>query len=90
MHGYDSAMGSRSEDDLDRWRFAADVVEVVVTTPPEWSARIRGFYSCRRALARTPKQFACLWKKMLTIMVIKDDVALKGDHPDNAAHENSA
>src|SRR5260370_29083138 len=38
--GYDAAAATRAEDDLDRWRFAAEVVDVVLTTPPEWSARI--------------------------------------------------
>lgn len=38
--GYDAAQAQREEDDLDRWRFAADIVEVVVTTPADWSARI--------------------------------------------------
>ena len=28
------------EDDLDRWRFAAEIVEVVSATPSDWSARI--------------------------------------------------
>ncbi|MGB8476228.1 MAG: P-loop NTPase fold protein, partial [Candidatus Acidiferrum sp.] len=38
--GYDAAATTRQEDDLDRWRFAAEIVDVVVTTPQEWSARI--------------------------------------------------
>jgi hypothetical protein len=38
--GYDAAAASRAEDDLDRWRFAAEIVDVVLTTPSEWSARI--------------------------------------------------
>jgi hypothetical protein len=38
--GYDAAQTRREEDDLDRWRFAADIVEVVMATPPDWSARI--------------------------------------------------
>jgi len=38
--GYDSAQARREDDDLDRWRFAAEIVEVVSATPPDWSARI--------------------------------------------------
>jgi predicted KAP-like P-loop ATPase len=38
--GYDAAQARREEDDLDRWRFATDIVEVVLATPPNWSARI--------------------------------------------------
>src|SRR6266852_1853769 len=38
--GYDAAATTRAEDDLDRWRFAAEIVDVVLSTPPEWSARI--------------------------------------------------
>jgi hypothetical protein len=38
--GYDAAAANRAEDDLDRWRFAADIVDVVLTTPPDWSARV--------------------------------------------------
>ena len=38
--GYDAAQAQREEDDLDRWRFAAEVVDVVLATPPDWSARI--------------------------------------------------
>ena len=38
--GYDAAQIQRSNDDLDRWRFASDIVEVVLATPSEWSARI--------------------------------------------------
>jgi predicted KAP-like P-loop ATPase len=38
--GYDVARSRREEDDLDRWRFAAEVVEVNLATPADWSARI--------------------------------------------------
>src|ERR1039458_10235663 len=38
--GYDAAQARREEDDLDRWRFATEIVEVVLATPPDWSARI--------------------------------------------------
>src|SRR6266851_1839690 len=38
--GYDAAATTRAEDDLDRWRFAAEIVDVVLATPPEWSVRI--------------------------------------------------
>jgi predicted KAP-like P-loop ATPase len=40
LTGYDAAATSLADDDLDRWRFAAEIVEVVLTTPPDWSARI--------------------------------------------------
>ncbi len=39
-NGYDAAQARRDEDDLDRWRFAAEIVEVILTTPSDWSARI--------------------------------------------------
>jgi len=38
--GYDSALRDRQDDDLGRWRFAAQIAEIIRTTPPEWSARI--------------------------------------------------
>jgi hypothetical protein len=38
--GYDAAEAQEKEDDLDRWRFAAEIVDVVLATPPDWSARI--------------------------------------------------
>jgi len=38
--GYDAAEAQKQEDDLDRWRFASEIVEVVLATPPDWSARI--------------------------------------------------
>lgn len=38
--GYDTAEAQKQEDDLDRWRFASEIVEVVLATPPDWSARI--------------------------------------------------
>jgi KAP family P-loop domain len=38
--GYDAAKARREEDDLDRWRFAAEIVDVVIATPQDWSARI--------------------------------------------------
>ena len=38
--GYDAAPLQREDDDLDRWRFAAEIVEVVSATPAEWSSRI--------------------------------------------------
>src|SRR5229473_1332430 len=38
--GYDAAQARREEDDLDRWGFAAEIVEVVLATPADWSARI--------------------------------------------------
>jgi hypothetical protein len=39
-NGYDSARSRHEDDDLDRWRFAAEVVEVILATPAEWSSRI--------------------------------------------------
>lgn len=38
--GYDAAQARQQEDDLDRWRFAAEIVEVVLATPSDWSVRI--------------------------------------------------
>ena len=41
--GFDAAQGKQEDDDLDRWRFAAEIVEVILTTPSDWSARIGVF-----------------------------------------------
>jgi predicted KAP-like P-loop ATPase len=41
--GFDAAQTRREEDDLDRWRFASEIVEVVIATPADWSARIGVF-----------------------------------------------
>src|SRR5260370_2619321 len=41
--GYEGPRSRREEDDIDRWRFAAEVVEVIVSTPADWSARIGVF-----------------------------------------------
>lgn len=38
--GYDSALREKLDDDLGRWRFAAEIADVIRSTPPEWSARI--------------------------------------------------
>jgi hypothetical protein len=38
--GFDAAQGKRGDYDLDRWRFAGEIVEVILTTPSDWSARI--------------------------------------------------
>jgi hypothetical protein len=38
--GYDAARSRREDDDLGRWRFAAEIVEVILATPADWSARI--------------------------------------------------
>jgi hypothetical protein len=38
--GYDSALREKVDDDLGRWQFAAEIAEVIRSTPPEWSARI--------------------------------------------------
>lgn len=40
MFGYDSAQRLKQDDDLGRWRFAAEIAEVIRSTPAEWSARI--------------------------------------------------
>lgn len=40
MPGYDNAQKTRDADDLGRWRFAAEIAEVIRSTPPDWSARI--------------------------------------------------
>lgn len=40
MSGYDSAQRLKQDDDLGRWRFAAEIAEVISSTPPDWSARI--------------------------------------------------
>ena len=41
--GYDSPARTREEDDLDRWRFASDIVETITTTPSDWSVRVGVF-----------------------------------------------
>jgi len=41
--GFDAAQGKQEDDDLDRWRFAAEIVEVILATPSDWSARIGVF-----------------------------------------------
>jgi hypothetical protein len=38
--GFDAAQSKHEDDDLDRWRFASEIVDVILTTPPDWSARI--------------------------------------------------
>lgn len=40
MSGYDSAQKLKKDDDLGRWRFAAEIAEVIRSTPADWSARI--------------------------------------------------
>ena len=40
MPGYDSAQRLKKDDDLGRWRFAAEIAEVIRSTPADWSARI--------------------------------------------------
>jgi hypothetical protein len=42
-NGYDAAKNARGDDDLDRWRLAAEIVDVVLSTDPDWSARIGVF-----------------------------------------------
>ena len=41
--GYDSPQTSEGGDDLDRWRFAAEIAGVIHATPAEWSTRIGVF-----------------------------------------------
>jgi hypothetical protein len=41
--GYDAPRRTQAEDDLDRWRFAAEVVSLVTSTPTEWSVRVGVF-----------------------------------------------
>lgn len=43
MPGYDSAQRLKKDDDLGRWRFAAEIAEVIRSTPTDWSARIGVF-----------------------------------------------
>lgn len=38
--GYDATEAQEQDDDLDRWRLAAEIVDVVLATPADWSARI--------------------------------------------------
>src|SRR5215472_13465531 len=38
--GYDAAKVRRTDDDLDRWRFASEIVQVISATPSDFSARI--------------------------------------------------
>lgn len=38
--GFDAAQVDHREDDLNRWRFAAEIVELVLDTAPDWSVRI--------------------------------------------------
>ena len=40
---YEAARSRREDDDLDRWRFAVEIVEVILATPAEWSARTGSF-----------------------------------------------
>ncbi len=40
MPGYDSAQRLKKDDDLGRWRFAAEIAEVIRSTPSDWSARV--------------------------------------------------
>ena len=41
--GYDASQFKREHDDLNRWRFASEIVEVISATPPDWSVRIGVF-----------------------------------------------
>ncbi|HEY2169797.1 MAG TPA: P-loop NTPase fold protein, partial [Candidatus Angelobacter sp.] len=41
--GYDASQFKREDDDLNRWRFASEIVDVISATPPDWSVRIGVF-----------------------------------------------
>jgi KAP-like P-loop domain-containing protein len=41
--GYDASQFKREDDDLKRWRFASEIVDVISATPPDWSVRIGVF-----------------------------------------------
>src|SRR5262245_16808045 len=41
--GFDAPTRTQTEDDLDRWRFAAELVSLMTSTPIEWSVRIGVF-----------------------------------------------
>ena len=41
--GYDAAPLTQDRDDLERWRFAAEILRILSDTPPEWSARLGVF-----------------------------------------------
>src|SRR5262249_35743818 len=38
--GYDNPQSSKDNDDLERWRFAVEIIETIRTTPADWSTRI--------------------------------------------------
>ncbi|MCK8498616.1 P-loop NTPase fold protein [Myxococcus fulvus] len=38
--GFDSAVNLRTQDVLGRWRFAQEVLELLSSSPKEWSARV--------------------------------------------------
>lgn len=38
--GYDAPRTTVEEDELDRWRIAAELVSIIRSTPPEWSVRV--------------------------------------------------
>jgi hypothetical protein len=41
--GYDASQFKREDDDLNRWRFASEIVDVISATPADWSVRIGVF-----------------------------------------------
>ena len=41
--GHDAPPVTRDKDDLERWRFAAEILRVLSDTPAEWSARLGVF-----------------------------------------------
>jgi len=43
--GYDAPQAKQENDDLDRWRFAADILQLLNESPFDWSARIGLFGS---------------------------------------------
>ena len=38
--GYDSPVSKREEDQLDRWRFASEILDIVRDAPRDWSVRL--------------------------------------------------
>lgn len=38
--GYDNPIATQEEDVLDRWRYAAEVMNVIKSTPADWSVRV--------------------------------------------------
>ena len=53
MPGYDSAQKTREGDDLGRWRFAAEIAEVIRSTPPDWK---KNGLLCNKAISLTARR----------------------------------